>query len=174
MNKSLYDRNKHSIYKGVYVVQKRKFHGFHILSFYGRYRPDCFLPIPSCSLAIEAYTGYEVIYSSATFFLLTFGANVYYWKIGNFFFLFLITPLRCKRILLDIRQFILLMRSGDRAVASRTVHRGDSGSIPFRNLGNFVHPHFLVSFGRDTKSRWSLLSGVYARGSKISHTGGNV
>ena len=26
-----------------------------------------------------------------------------------------------------------------------------------------------VSFGGDTKSRWSLLSGVYARGSKISH-----
>ena len=33
-------------------------------------------------------------------------------------------------------------------------------------------PHLPVSFGRDTKSRWSLLSGVYARGSKISHTGG--
>ena len=28
-----------------------------------------------------------------------------------------------------------------------------------------------VSFGRDTKCRWSLLSGVYARGRKISHTG---
>ena len=27
-------------------------------------------------------------------------------------------------------------------------------------------------FGRDTKSRWSLLSGAYARGSKRSHTGG--
>ena len=37
-----------------------------------------------------------------------------------------------------------------------------------------------MSFGGDTKSRWSLLSGVYARGSKRSHqsaldmqTGGN-
>ena len=29
-----------------------------------------------------------------------------------------------------------------------------------------------MSFGRDTKSRWSLLSGVYARRTKISHTGG--
>ena len=29
-----------------------------------------------------------------------------------------------------------------------------------------------MSFGGDTKSRRSLLSGVYARGSKISHTGG--
>ena len=33
-------------------------------------------------------------------------------------------------------------------------------------------PHLPVSFGRDTKSRWSLLSGVSARGSKRSHTGG--
>ena len=29
-----------------------------------------------------------------------------------------------------------------------------------------------VSFGRDTKSRWSFLSDVYARGSKRSHTEG--
>ena len=43
--------------------------------------------------------------------------------------------------------------------------------LPFRNLGNFVHPTLPVSFGRDTKSRWSLLSGVYARGSKRPHTG---
>ena len=42
---------------------------------------------------------------------------------------------------------------------------------PFQNLGNFVTPHLRVSFGRDTKSRWSLLSGVYASGSKISDTG---
>ena len=43
---------------------------------------------------------------------------------------------------------------------------------PFRNLGNFFTPHLPVSFGKDTKSRWSLLSGVYARESKRSHTGG--
>ena len=43
---------------------------------------------------------------------------------------------------------------------------------PFLNLGDFFTPHLPVSFGRDTKSRWSLLSGVYARGSKRSHTGG--
>ena len=43
---------------------------------------------------------------------------------------------------------------------------------PFRNLDNFIHPPLSVSVGRDTKSRWSLLSGVYARGSKRSHTGG--
>ena len=46
--------------------------------------------------------------------------------------------------------------------------------LPFQNLGKFVHPTLLVSFGRDTKSCWSLLPGVYARGrgSKRSHTGG--
>ena len=56
----------------------------------------------------------------------------------------------------------------------RTVNRGDGGSIPptaVSKLRQFT-PHLPVCFGRDTKSRWSLLSGVYARGSKISHTGG--
>ena len=67
------------------------------------------------------------------------------------------------------------MGSGGRAVERRTVNRGDGGSIPptaVSKLGNFFTPHLPVSFGRDTKSRWSLLSGVYARGSKRSHTGG--
>ena len=62
--------------------------------------------------------------------------------------------------------------SGGRAVERRTVNRGDGGSIPptaISKHGNFVNPHLPVSFGRDTKS---LLSGVYARGSKRSHTGG--
>ena len=40
---------------------------------------------------------------------------------------------------------------------------------PFGNFGNFLYPTLPVSFVRDTKSSWSLLSGVYARGSKISH-----
>ena len=35
-----------------------------------------------------------------------------------------------------------------------------------------ITQHLPVFFGRDTKNRWSLLSGVYARGSKRSHTGG--
>ena len=35
--------------------------------------------------------------------------------------------------------------------------------------GNSVYPALPVSFGGDTKSRRSLLSGVYARGSKRSH-----
>ena len=37
-------------------------------------------------------------------------------------------------------------------------------------LRNSVYPALPVSFGGDTKSCRSLLSGVYARGSKISHT----
>ena len=31
---------------------------------------------------------------------------------------------------------------------------------------NFIHPTLPLTFGRDTKSVWSLLSGVQARGSK--------
>ena len=41
--------------------------------------------------------------------------------------------------------------------------------ISIRNFGNSVYPALPVSFGGDIKSRRSLLSGVYARGSKISH-----
>ena len=41
--------------------------------------------------------------------------------------------------------------------------------IPLRNFGNSVYPALPVSFGGDTKSRRSLLSGVYARESKRSH-----
>ena len=40
--------------------------------------------------------------------------------------------------------------------------------------GNFVHPTSLLSFGKDSKSCWSLLPGVYARGNKRSHKGVNV
>ena len=59
------------------------------------------------------------------------------------------------------------MGSGGHTVECRTVNRGDGGSIPI----SFT-PHLPVSFRRDIKSQWSLLSGVYARGSKRSHTGG--
>ena len=67
------------------------------------------------------------------------------------------------------------MGSGDGAVERPTVNRGDGGSIPptaVSKLRQCRSPHICLSFGRDTKSRWSLLSGVYARGSKTSHTGG--
>ena len=51
---------------------------------------------------------------------------------------------------------------------------GDGGSIPptaVSKLRQFCSPHICLCLS-DTKSRWSLLSGVYARGSKRSHTGG--
>ena len=50
--------------------------------------------------------------------------------------------------------------------------RADLGSnlpaaVP--NLGSFVHPTLLVSLGRDSKRRWSLLPVVGAMGMEISH-----
>ena len=54
------------------------------------------------------------------------------------------------------------------------VDQEDGGSIlppPFQSLDNFVHPTLPVSFGIDSKSQWSLLSGVYAMGSKRSNAG---
>ena len=59
-------------------------------------------------------------------------------------------------------------RTGDRLVLGSS----PAGGTSLRNFGNSVHPALPVSFGGDTKSRRSLLSGVYARGSKISNTGG--
>ena len=43
------------------------------------------------------------------------------------------------------------------------------GNFSLRNFGNSVYPALPVSFGGDPKSRRSLLSGVYARGSKRPH-----
>ena len=60
--------------------------------------------------------------------------------------------------------------SGGHVVDRRTGSRGDSGSIP--PIAVSFTPHLPVSFRRDTKSRWSLLSGVYARGSERSNSGG--
>ena len=56
--------------------------------------------------------------------------------------------------------------TGDRTVrgSNPTV---ENFSLP--NFGNSVYPALPVSFGGDTKSRRSLLSGVYARGSKRPH-----
>ena len=56
-------------------------------------------------------------------------------------------------------------RTGDRVVQGSNPDAATS----LRNFGNSVHPALPVSFGGDNESRRSLLSGVYARGSKISH-----
>ena len=43
--------------------------------------------------------------------------------------------------------------------------------LQFQNLGNLIYHTLPVFFGGDTKSCWSILPGVYARGSKRTHTG---
>ena len=61
---------------------------------------------------------------------------------------------------------------GGQVVERQTFGRRDLGSKPppsFRSLGNFIYPNLSVSFERDSKTCWSLLSGVYARESKIPH-----
>ena len=72
---------------------------------------------------------------------------------------------------LTVTQLFVFVGGGGCAVERRTVYRGDGGSIPIRQ---FRSPHICLSFGRDTKSRWSFLSGVYARGSKNPTQGVNV
>jgi len=44
-------------------------------------------------------------------------------------------------------------------------------SATFRKLGKYINFTVSVSFGRNTRSRWFRLSGVYARGRKSSQAG---
>ena len=69
----------------------------------------------------------------------------------------------CKNLAINIRDCVFLVGRGGGSVAG----------APVRNLGEYVYPHCL-SFGRDIKSNWSLLSGFYATGSNVSYTGVNV
>ena len=55
--------------------------------------------------------------------------------------------------------------TGDRAVLGSNPDAASS----LLNFGNSIYPALQVSFGGDTKSLRSLLTGVYARGSKRSH-----
>ena len=59
----------------------------------------------------------------------------------------------------------------ERWTGDRTVQGSNPTAETFslRNFGNSVYPALPVSFGGDTQSRRSLLSGVYARGSKRPH-----
>ena len=64
---------------------------------------------------------------------------------------------------------ITVVGSGGRALERRTVNRGDGGSIPPTAVSKrqFRPTHICLCLSEDTlKSRWSILSGVYARGSK--------
>ena len=63
--------------------------------------------------------------------------------------------------------FRALAWTGDRTVPAGFDPPGGKPSL--RNFGNSVYPTLPVSFGGDTKSHRSLLSGVYARGSERSH-----
>ena len=54
-------------------------------------------------------------------------------------------------------------------IEGQMLHCTTSKNVSLRNFGNSVYPPLPVSFGWDTKSRWSLQSGVYARGSKRTH-----
>ena len=65
-----------------------------------------------------------------------------------------------------------IVRSGGRAVQRWTVSQGDGGSIPptaVSKLRQFRLPDICLCLSEEIKA---LLSGVYARGSKRSHTGG--
>ena len=55
--------------------------------------------------------------------------------------------------------------TGDRVVLGLN----PAAAISLQNFGNSIYPALPVSFGGDNKSCQSLLSGVYARGSKRSH-----
>ena len=59
--------------------------------------------------------------------------------------------------------------NGDRTFPTGFEPHFGKKNFSLRNFGNSVYPSLPVSFGGDTKSRRSLLSGVYARGSKRSH-----
>ena len=51
------------------------------------------------------------------------------------------------------------------------VHQTVSPWFQTNCFEQFRSSHVFVSSGRETKSRWSLLPGVYARGNNISHAG---
>ena len=65
---------------------------------------------------------------------------------------------------------LILQRSGSgRVVECRTVNQGDGGSIPptaISKLRQFHSPNICLCLSEETKSWWSLPSGVNARGSK--------
>ena len=63
-----------------------------------------------------------------------------------------------------LERWLRLATGGSRPGSNPTAE-----NFSLRNFGNSVYPDLPVSFGGDTKSRRSLLSGAYARGTKRSH-----
>ena len=74
---------------------------------------------------------------------------------------------------------LIRQRRGSVVVSTSACHAGSPGSIPgpgtydiirCKNLALYIRDCVSLCLSDETlKSRWSLLSGVYARGSKISH-----
>ena len=69
--------------------------------------------------------------------------------------------IRCKNLALKIVGHVYFVGRGSSVVGA-----------PLQNQDKFVYPVLPVSFGGDTVNRWSFLSGVNTRRSKISHTRG--
>ena len=57
----------------------------------------------------------------------------------------------------------LVVRGGSVVRADNRVVAGSNPTEAACKFVNFLYPTLPVSFGRDTKSRWSLLSGVYVK-----------
>ena len=68
--------------------------------------------------------------------------------------------------------YVLNLAFNFRDCVSLVGHGSSVIGAPLRLLGKFVYPTLSGSFGGDTIGRLSLLSGVYARESKIFHTEG--
>ena len=71
--------------------------------------------------------------------------------------------------IIERRGSVVASTSACRAAGVRFSDQACFIQIRCKNLALNIRDCLSVSFEADTKSRWSLLSGVYASGSKISH-----
>ena len=73
-----------------------------------------------------------------------------------------------------IHVFVIInMSTTDESRERRTVNRGDGGSIPptvVSKLRQFRSPHICLCLSEETLKAGGPFCGVYARGSKRSHT----
>ena len=80
-----------------------------------------------------------------------------------------LTPITQSSLYRDTRTSKSASKEGlERWTGDRVVKGSNPAAATYllRNFGNSVYPTLPVSFGGDTESRRSLLSGVYAGGSK--------
>ena len=116
------------------------------------------------------------INAAAAYFECKSIAHKYTYKSRNIFYIFIRIYIgKGQRLNFTYAKFKPLQGVQAPGDSKMTVGQGISVvGTPLQNFAKFVYPTLPVSFGLDTKSRRSLLSGVHARGSKISHTGVNV